>query len=315
LTESIAIFIENIFDMNEIKDLVTVNDYSSKFNLSALHPLVTVHDLSEGTWMTQENAEAVRYHFYGIFLKQGEGCVLRYGRQKYDYQDGTLVFIGPGQVVNVGHIGKTFKPSGHALLFHPDLLWGTNLGKSMTNYTFFSYHSHEALHVSKRERQMVLDAFEKIRFELSQGIDKHSKELIVSNIELFLKYCTRFYDRQFITRDKVSMGIIEKFESSLNSYIQTGKTRDLGTPSVRYFAEEQHLSPNYFGDLIKKETGKSALEYIQSKIIDVAKDKIFDPDKSVSEIAYELGFKYPQHFTRLFKQHVGLSPSEYRSLN
>ena len=301
--------------MSEIKNLLTVNDYSSKFSFSALHPLVTVHDLSEGTIVSQENAEAVRYHFYGVFLKQGEACIMRYGRQKYDYQDGTLVFVAPGQVVNVGHIDKNFKPSGHALLFHPDLLWGTAMSKSMDSYTFFSYQSHEALHVSERERQMVLDSFEKIRFELSQGIDKHSKELIVSNIELFLKYCTRFYDRQFITRDKANMGIVEKFESSLNTYLQTGKTRETGTPSVRYFAEEQHLSPNYFGDLIKKETGKSALEYIQSKIIDVAKDKIFDPDKSVSEIAYELGFKYPQHFSRLFKQHVGYSPSEYRSLN
>ena len=301
--------------MSTIKDLVTVNDYSSKFNLSALHPLVTVHDLSEGTVTTGENTEAVRYHFYGIFLKQGKGCIMRYGRQVYDYQDGTLVFVSPGQVVNVGHIDKSFKPSGHALLFHPDLLWGTTLGKSMHNYTFFSYKSHEALHVSKRERQMVLDSFKKISFELSHGIDKHSKDLIVSNVELFLKYCTRFYDRQFITRDKVNMGIIEKFDASLNFYIQTGKTRDMGTPLVRYFAEEQHLSPNYFGDLIKKETGKSAQEYIQSKIIDMAKDKILDPDKSISDIAYELGFKYPQHFTRLFKQHVGYSPSEYRSLN
>lgn len=292
--------------MNEIKDLLTVNDYSSKFSFSALHPLVTVHDLSEGTWVTQENAEAVRYHFYGVFLKQGEACIMSYGRQKYDYQEGTLVFVAPGQVVNVGHIDKDFKPSGHALLFHPDLFWGTYMNKNMSSYTFFSYQSHEALHVSEQERQMVLDSFEKIRFELSQGIDKHSKELIVSNIELFLKYCTRFYDRQFITRDKANMGIIEKFDSSLSAYLQTGKSKKLGTPSVSYFAEEQHLSSNYFGDLIKKETGKSAMEFIQSKIIDVAKDKIFDPDKSVSEIAYELGFKYPQHFSRLFKQHVGI---------
>lgn len=301
--------------MSKIKDLHTVNDYCSKFNLSTLHPLVTVLDLSEGTFLPGEKVDGVRYHFYGIFLKQGESCVMTYGRKKYDYQDGTLVFISPGQVVNVQHLDKSFKPAGFALLFHPDLLIRSRLSKSMMDYSFFSYHSNEALHVSERERQLVLDSFEKIRYELLQGIDKHSKELIVSNIELFLKYCTRFYDRQFITRDTVNLGIIEKLESSLIAYIQSGKSRELGTPSVGYFAEQQHLSPNYFGDLVKKETGKSAMEYIQSKVIDVAKEKIYDPDKSVTEIAHELGFKYPQHFSRLFKQHVGYSPSEYRSMN
>ena len=301
--------------MSTIKDLVKVDDYCSKFNLSTLHPLVSVHDLSKGTWGGSEHAEAVRYHFYGIFLKQGEGCILKYGRQNYDYQDGTLVFLGPGQLVNVGHIDKNFKPSGHALLFHPDLLWGTHLAKTMTDYTFFSYLFHEALHVSKKERQLVLDLFDKIRTELSQGIDKHSKELVVANIELFLKYCMRFYDRQFITREKENLGVIQRFEISLNSYIQKGKARVLGTPSVSYFAEEQNLSSNYFGDLVKKETGKSANEHIQDKLIEIAKQKIFDPEYSLSEIAYELGFKYPQHFTRLFKKKVGKTPNEFRLLN
>ncbi len=301
--------------MSIIKDLVKVDDYCSKFNLSTLHPLVSVHDLSEGTWQSGEHADTVRYHFYGIFLKQGEACVLKYGRQNYDYQDGTLVFLGPGQLVNVGQIPKNFKPAGHALLFHPDLLWGTNLGKTITDYSFFSYQFAEALHISQKERQLVLDSFEKIRFELSQGVDKHSKELVVANIELFLKYCMRFYDRQFITREKENLGVIKRFETSLNSYIQTGKAKDLGTPSVSYFAEELHLSSNYFGDLVKKETGKSANEHIQTKIIEIAKEKIFDPDKSLSEIAYELGFKYPQHFTRLFKNKVGYTPREYRNLN
>ncbi|MEL4456429.1 helix-turn-helix transcriptional regulator [Lutimonas vermicola] len=301
--------------MSIIKDLVKVDDYCSKFNLSTLHPLVSVHDLSDGTWESQDHADTVMYHFYGIFLKQGEACVLKYGRQNYDYQDGTLVFLGPGQLVNVGQIPKNFKPAGHALLFHPDLLWGTNLGKTMNDYSFFSYQFAEALHVSQRERQLVLDSFEKIRSELSQGVDKHSKELVVANIELFLKYCMRFYDRQFITREKENLGVIKRFETSLNSYIRTGKAKDLGTPSVSYFADEQHLSSNYFGDLVKKETGRSANEHIQAKIIEIAKEKIFDPDKSLSEIAYELGFKYPQHFTRLFKNKVGYTPREFRNLN
>jgi len=301
--------------MASTKDLVKVDDYCSKFNLSTLHPLVSVHDLSEGTLDGRGHADTVRYHFYGIFLKQGEGCSLRYGRQNYDYQDGTLVFLAPGQVVQIGHIDASFKPSGHALLFHPDLLWGTHLAKTISAYSFFSYLSHEALHISKKERQLVLDLFNTIRTELSHGIDKHSKEVVVATIELFLKYCLRFYDRQFITREKENLGVIHRFEISLNSYIQSGKARELGTPSVSYFAEEQNLSSNYFGDLVKKETGKSANDHIQDQLIEIAKQKIFDPEKSISEIAYELGFAYPQHFTRLFKKKMGKTPNEYRILN
>lgn len=301
--------------MSEILDLITVNDYSSKFNLPTMHPLVNVLDLSKGAWAIKEKRAAVRYHFYGVFLKQGQNCILNYGRQNYDYQDGTLVFVGPGQVVNVTHVDTKIKPSGHVLLFHPDLLRGTNLGNNMDKYSFFSYELYEALHLSQKERQIVLDCFDKIHFELSQGIDKHSKSVILSNIELFLNYCSRFYDRQFITRDTVNLGLIENFEASLKTYITTGKAKELGIPSVGHFAGELHLSPNYFGDLVKKETGKSAQEFIQSKIIEMAKDKIFDPDKTISEIAYDLGFKYPQHFTRLFKQKVGVSPREFRNLN
>jgi AraC-like DNA-binding protein len=301
--------------MKKINDLVTVNDYCAGIRLSALHPLVSVVDLSEGTWDSLNKIRAVRYHFYAVFLKQGQNCILRYGRQNYDYQDGTLVFVGPSQVINITTIDPDWKPAGFALLFHPDLLRGTTLGNSMDKYSFFSYELREALHISLRERQIVLDCFDKIRYELSQGIDKHSKQLIASNIELFLNYCIRFYDRQFITRDTVNLRIIERFAASLQAYLQTGKAQELGPPFVRYFADELSLSPNYFSDLIKKETGKSAQEYIQDKIIEIAKDKIFDPDKSVSEIAYELGFKYPQHFSRMFKKETGVAPSEFRNLN
>ena len=161
----------------------------------------------------------------------------------------------------------------------------------------------------------MLDCFSKIEYELEHSIDSHSKKLIVSNIELFLNYCTRFYDRQFITRDNVHKGVLEKFEVLINEYFQSGKPQSIGLPSVAWFADELHLSAGYFGDLVKKETGRTAQEYIQSKVIDVAKEKIFDQSKSVSEIAYELGFKYPQHFSRLFKKRVGHSPNEYRMLN
>ena len=161
----------------------------------------------------------------------------------------------------------------------------------------------------------MLDCFSKIEYELERAIDKHSKKLIVSNIELFLNYCTRFYDRQFITRENAHEGILERFEVLLNGYFESEKPQTIGLPSVAWCASELNLSPGYFGDLVKKETGKTAQDYIQEKVIDVAKEKIFDLGKSVSQVAYELGFKYPQHFTRLFKQRVGQSPNEYRSLN
>ncbi|MFT0714754.1 helix-turn-helix domain-containing protein [Flagellimonas lutimaris] len=171
------------------------------------------------------------------------------------------------------------------------------------------------MHLSQKERKIIIDCIEKIRFELERDIDKHSKELIVSNIELFLRYCSRFYDRQFITRDVVNDGVVHQFKRSLHHYLYSGKASELGCPSVGHFAQEQYLSANYFGDLVKKETGKSALEIIQTKLIEVAKERIFDPSKSVSEIAYELGFKHPQHFSRLFKSKVGYSPNEYRMMN
>ncbi|NYJ28210.1 helix-turn-helix domain-containing protein [Allomuricauda sp. ARW1Y1] len=301
--------------MKNSDDLITINDYAKFFKLSTLHPLVNVLDVSKGSWSMVNKVNSVRYHFYAVFLKQGQDCTLKYGRQNYDYQDGTLVFVGPGQVIDISGIDYNKPPSGHALLFHPDLIRGTSLGTMMGKYSFFSYELHEALHISQKERKLVLDCFDKIQYELSQNIDKHSKTVIISNIELFLNYCNRFYDRQFITRDSVNIGVVEQFESSLNAYILSGKAKNEGMPSVGQFAEEQHLSPNYFGDLVKKETGKSAMEFIRYKLIEIAKDKIFDPDKSISEIAFELGFKYPQHFTRLFKSRVGYSPSDYRMLN
>lgn len=273
---------------------------------------MSVVDLSKAD---PRSGSKMYFGFYTIFLKDVKCGDMVYGRHTYDYQEGTLVFLAPGQVGGINSNNEIYQPKGYALVFHADLIHGTSLGRNIQDYSFFGYQSNEALHLSERERKIVLDCFSKIEYELERGVDKHSKRLIVSNIQLFLDYCVRFYDRQFITRDTAHNGFLERFENLLNEYFQTDKAQTIGLPSVAYFAGELNLSSNYFGDLIKKETGKTAQEYIQSKIIDVAKEKIFDQSKSVNQIAYELGFKYPQHFTRLFKQRVGQTPNEYRSLN
>lgn len=296
--------------MEEIVKLDTVTEYNNMRGVPTLHPLVTVIDLSKAKPMP---ARSFNFGLYAVYLKELECGELKYGRKHYDYQEGTLVFIGPGQVMGVQPKVTTFEAKGWALLFHPDLIKGTSLGKHIQDYSFFSYDVKEALHISEQERQVVLECFRKIEFELKHGIDKHSRKLIVSNIELFLNYCVRFYDRQFITRDHATAGVIEGFESLLNEYFNSEKPQEAGIPTVGYFAGQLHLSANYFGDLVKKETGKTAQEYIHAKLVDVAKEKIFNPKKSVSEVAFELGFKYPQHFTRFFKQQVGSTPNEYRS--
>lgn len=298
--------------MEEIVKLESVAAYNSLRGVKTQHPLVTLLDLSRAKPMP---AKTFNFGLYAVYLKELDCGELKYGRGHYDYQEGTLVFIAPGQVTGVQPGVKTYEPKGWALLFHPELIKGTSLGRHIHDYSFFSYDVNEALHVSEKERQIILDLFGKIQHELDQSIDKHSRKLISANIELLLDYCTRFYDRQFITRDHSNNSIIERFEGVLNGYYSAEKPYENGLPSVAWCAAELNLSANYFGDVIKKETGKTAQEYIQAKVIDIAKERIFDLEKSVAQMAYDLGFKYPQHFTRLFKQRVGCTPNEYRVLS
>jgi len=296
----------------------SISQYNADNNHSTLHPLVSVIDFSKAaprSWGSEIQRIKFHYGLYCVYLKDVKCGDIVYGRHTYDYQAGTLVFFAPGQVSEFEIPAQAYQPKGYGLVFHPDLVHGTSLGKALATYHFFSYQSNEALHISDAERQVVLDCFSKIAFELSQSIDKHSKKLITANIELFLSYCERFYDRQFISREHLNKGVLARFEEQLNAYFLSDKPSTLGLPSVAYFAEQLHLSPNYFGDLIKREAGQSVKEMIQNKLIDVAKDRVFDGDKTVNQIAYELGFKYPQHFTRLFKQRVGNTPLAYRNLN
>lgn len=303
--------------MENVYRIDSVSDYLKLRDKEVLHPLVGLVDFKtvDVKAKTVPSHDALHFNCYAIFLKDAKGCKLKYGGKDYDYDEGTLVFVGPNQKVELTKNEPNFVPKGYALLFHRDVLAGTDLGRKIHTYNYFAYSVKEALHISAKERKVILSLLDKIQFELEQTIDKHSKKLIVANIELFLDYCMRFYDRQFLTRETAHQSSMEKFDVLLNDYFTSEKPQKEGLPSVSYFADQLHLSSNYFGDLIKKETGKSAQEYIQNKLIAVAKERVFDPNKSVSEIAYELGFKYPQHFSRLFKRQVGHSPSEFRALN
>ena len=302
-----------------MENYITIDSVGTYFklrNYELLHPLIGI--LNFDNFKPEPNAvpehNGFNFACYAIFLKDNKSCKMKYGGKSYDYDDGTMVFIAPQQSVGFSY-DKNYVPKGYALLFHPDLLLGTDFGKKINSYSFFSYAVNEALHLSSKERKLVLGVLKNIQFELEQNLDEHSKQLIASNLELLLNYCSRFYDRQFLTRQNTHNNVLIKFDVLLSAYLTSDQPQRLGLPSVSHFANQLHLSSNYFGDLIKKETGKSAREYIQSKLIEIAKEKVFDRNKSVSEIAYELGFKYPQHFSRLFKSKVGYSPNEFRFLN
>lgn len=298
--------------MDKIIRLDTVDDYNKLFGFETRHPLVSVVDLKDATRVPKR--VTVNYGIYAVFLKDTRCGTLRYGRQKYDYQEGTVTSFAPGQVVET-EMDENVKPAARGVLFHPDIIKGTSLGQEIRSYSFFSYSSNEALHLSLRERDIFSDCLDKISLELDHSIDRLSKRLISRNIQLLLDYCLRFYERQFITRAEANGTVLSRFENLLDEYFENSSAQTEGLPTVRYFADKVCLSPNYFGDLVKKETGKTPQEYIQNKIIDLAKEMIIGTDKTVSEIAYELGFQYSQHFSRIFKKNVGCTPLEYRKMS
>lgn len=298
--------------MEEVIKLDSIDRYNKLYGVETLHPLVTVIDASEIKQDLPSHA-LLNYGLYALYLKGTKCGDLRYGKQLYDYQEGTVTSFAPGQVVEIRKT-EGITPQWLGLVFHPDLIRGTSLGQEIKQYSFFSYASNEALHLSEDEKDIYRDCLEKIKMELTHPVDKHSKRLIARNIELLLDYCMRFYERQFTTRSKVNKDILTKFENLLDAYFQSDKPQTQGLPTVKYFADHVNLSSNYFGDLVKKETGRTAQEYIQNKLISIAKDEILGSGKSVSEIAYQLGFQYPQHFTRIFKKSVGQTPSEYREI-
>ena len=298
--------------MSKIHDFSNIQEYNDYLGTETLHPLVTVVDMETLPYL---HKGLHRFGFYTIFLKGFKCGLMQYGRSHYDYSEGTLLFIGPHQLAGTEGDEVIETHPGWILAFHPDLLIGTPLAHAMRNYTFFSYSSNEALHMSEREKQTIICALQNIQEELNNPIDKHSKHIIVSYIEAFLNLCTRFYDRQFITRELTNKDTLTRFDEYLYNHFESGKATKEGIPTVSSCADYVHLSPNYFGDLVKKETGHSAQEHIQLFIISKAKEMLFDTNDTVSEIAYKLGFNYPHHLSRMFKKITGLSPNEFRKAN
>ena len=296
--------------MEEFIKLDEVDKYNKLFGLETLHPLVCVVDLSKATrWPTRLK---INYGVYALYLKDVKYGNIIYGRQSYDYQDGTIVAFAPGQVT-VTELLEDVQPRAYGILFHPDLIRGTALGQEIKGYSFFSYETREALHLSEEERQTVMDCLHKIEAELEHAIDKHSRRLITANIGLLLDYCMRFYERQFTTREEVNRDIIVRFERLLDDYFDSDAPQREGLPTVRYFADKVCLSPKYFGDMIRKQTGQTASDYIQNKLIERTKEALLSTDSTMSEIAYGLGFQYPQHLSRMFKRVTGLTPGEFRT--
>ena len=305
--------------MNEILRIKSISQFHEILGLQLPnHPLISLIDETETISKAEWNDDLFNIRFscdmYTIMYKDKISGSIGYGRGTYDFQEGTIIFSSPGQVFTSPSKADLKGKQGWTLLFHPDLLRKSALGDQIDKYTFFSYDINEALHLSPKEEAFFFSLISKIEEEYSQNIDQHSQTLIISNLELLLNYCMRFYDRQFYTRTNISKGFVANFEKILKEYFQSEQLGKDGIPPASYFGHKLNMSTNYLSDLLKKETGKGIKDHVDSYIIDRAKSILLNSDKKINEIAYNLGFDYPQSFTRLFKNKTGMSPKEYRTV-
>ncbi len=300
--------------MSQLIHLKSIADLSRLLNENDFHPLVAVLDFSKTKDHIEEETR-ITTDFYSVMFKNYCKSALTYGRKAIDFDEGSLICMAPNQVITIDtEIEPRENPMGWGLFFHPDLIRNTSLNAKMKDYSFFSYEIAEALHLSEKEKQLLFECIVKIQTELKENIDDYSQTIIVSTIELLLNYCNRFYGRQFITRKATNRDILEKVEVLLKEYF-SNKRDSFGLPTVKYLADAVNLSPGYLGDLLKKETGLNAQEHIHHFIIEAAKNILLYSNQSISEIAFQLGFEYPQYFSRLFKQKTGTTPLEFRNLN
>lgn len=293
--------------MHEIT-INTVQDFNDYHGFDTLHPLVGVARFDK-----PHKIEDTIFHYgiYALYLKENKGCELSYGRTPYDFDEMTVTSFAPGQTIHAKPLPNAVAPKWTAIVFHPDLLNRTQLGRNISRYEFFDYTSNEALHLSAAEIDIFRGVLNMISQELQHSIDKHSRELIVSNIELLLNYCLRFYDRQFITREEINHATVKKFVDLLDHYI-ANHAQQHGLPTVAYFADKCCYSPKYFGELVKTETGRTAKDFINDRLLRAAMQLLSDDALSIAQVSHQLGFEYPQHFVRFFKTKTGKTPSEYR---
>lgn len=294
--------------MSEIKKISTVHDFNALLGVEDRHPLVSVIDFS--AYPPRPLFRAL-LGVYGIYIREDEPQNVVYGTSKYDFLGGTLIAIAPGQISGAEDIGRPVQRKGWAILFDAELLRGTSLAQKIRQYTFFSYEVSEALHMQDAERETIVECLKHIRKESSGPQDEYNRTILVAYIEVLLNYCMRFYGRQFATRKTASKDILARFERILTEYFDSGEQTRHGLPNVQECAERLSLSPNYFGDLVKRETGETPHTHIQRFIIERAKKALTEDGKTVSEVAYSLGFNYTHHLSRLFKKATGKSPTEY----
>jgi AraC-like DNA-binding protein len=301
--------------MSNFFHIKSVSEVHHFFGLGKpLHPLITIirewpendFDFSD-VKMTSD--------LYLIGMKGNIRGTFKYGRNSYDYEEGTLAFIAPNQVTSFENSAGSEDIGGWNIIFHPDLIRRSELGKTIKEYSFFDYDINEALHISDMEKQTLTNLVNRVEVELEQNIDRHSQELIIANLETLLKYCHRYYDRQFYTRTNLNKDFVIRFESYLATYFTSDEVQNKGLPTITQCGEALNMSGRYLSDVLKVETGRSAKDHIHGHIIEKAKTLLLNTNSSISAVAYDLGFEYPQHFSKLFKSKTGNSPSEYRNLN
>jgi len=296
--------------------IIKINSVSELHKLMGLpkpkHPLVSLINYNDIQYDAIDNSVKAILNFYTISIKHNADCKFNYGQNYYDFDEGVLAFMEPGQIAS-GTQNGNIRADGWLLVFHPDLIRNYPIGISIKNYGFFSYAVNEALHLSESEEKMIGEIFKNIEKEYNHSIDQFSQDVMVSQIELLLNYSNRFYNRQFITRKTANSDLLTKMENLLDEYFESDKILESGLPTVHFFAEKLNLSPNYLSDMLRSITGQSTQQHIHNKLIEKAKEALSTTNLSVSEIVYQLGFVHPQSFSKLFKSKMNVSPLEYRA--
>lgn len=294
--------------MSKILKVEKPSDYSAWVGQTDPHELISVIDYSK---VSPVRYSLNNYGVYGLFLQgKGANMELVYGTGKYDYSEGTLICVAPGQLGGKEDNGELVNMTGWALLFHPDILQGTALEKEIKNFSFFDYRINEALHMTEEEREVMVGLFRQIENELKFPADAMQNRILAGFINLLLRYAQRFYNRQFISRTVLNNDILTRFEKLLKDYFEQDRQLDLGVPTVQYCSEQLNMSPSYLSDVIKRTTAQTANHYIKQYVVQLAKNRLVS-GMSSSEVAYSLGFDYPQHFSRTFKKITGETPTEY----